>query len=160
MGCDTKRPQVTQHQGRPESERYGHYPHALPSLPHTQPRPNSCIRRRSTSRRLLRGYRTSKAPDPQRLNLLRLAGHLVWRSRAANCAHARVEIAGGMNNRVDALSLLPNALALKYLRRSPWRQIGLILPLKSPTSPAPRRRAHDRRVRARWARRSHQSRPE
>jgi hypothetical protein len=35
MGCDTKRPQVTQHQGRSESERYGHYPHALASLPHT-----------------------------------------------------------------------------------------------------------------------------
>src|SRR5258707_10715834 len=35
MGCDTKRPQVTQLQGRSESERYGHYPHALASLPHT-----------------------------------------------------------------------------------------------------------------------------
>src|ERR1700726_463180 len=35
MGCDTQRPQVTQHQRRSESERYGHYPHALASLPHT-----------------------------------------------------------------------------------------------------------------------------
>src|SRR5262245_38368843 len=35
MGCDTKRPQVTQHQGRSESERYGHNPHAFASLPHT-----------------------------------------------------------------------------------------------------------------------------
>jgi hypothetical protein len=34
MGCDAKRSQVT-HQGRSESERYGHYPHALASLPHT-----------------------------------------------------------------------------------------------------------------------------
>jgi hypothetical protein len=31
MRCDTKRPQ----QGRSESERYGHYPHVLASLPHT-----------------------------------------------------------------------------------------------------------------------------
>jgi hypothetical protein len=35
MRRDTKRPRVTQHQGRSESERYGHYPHALASLPHT-----------------------------------------------------------------------------------------------------------------------------
>src|SRR5258707_6989625 len=35
MRCDTKRPQVTQHPGRSESERYGHYPHALASLAHT-----------------------------------------------------------------------------------------------------------------------------
>src|SRR5258708_17716391 len=35
MGCGIKRPQVTQHQGRSESERYDHYPHALASLPHT-----------------------------------------------------------------------------------------------------------------------------
>ena len=32
MGCCTKRPQVTQHQGRDESER-GHYPHISVSLP-------------------------------------------------------------------------------------------------------------------------------
>src|SRR5258706_14904871 len=32
MGCGIKRPHVTQHQGRSESERYGHYPHALASL--------------------------------------------------------------------------------------------------------------------------------
>ena len=36
MGCGTKRPQVTQHQGRSESERYGHYPHDLASLPQRQ----------------------------------------------------------------------------------------------------------------------------
>src|SRR5260370_14467482 len=35
MGCGIKRPQVTQHQGRSESERYGHYPHASASLPQT-----------------------------------------------------------------------------------------------------------------------------
>ena len=35
MCYDTKRPKVTQHQGRSESERYGHYPHALASLPYT-----------------------------------------------------------------------------------------------------------------------------
>jgi hypothetical protein len=35
MGCGTKRPQVTQHQGRPESER-GHYPHTSASLPQSQ----------------------------------------------------------------------------------------------------------------------------
>src|SRR5882757_2280554 len=35
MRCNTKCPQVTQHQGRSDSERYGHYPHALASLPHT-----------------------------------------------------------------------------------------------------------------------------
>lgn len=31
MGCGTQRPQATQHQGRPESER--HYPHVSASLP-------------------------------------------------------------------------------------------------------------------------------
>jgi hypothetical protein len=36
MGCGTKRPRVTQHQGRPESERYGHFPHASASLPQKQ----------------------------------------------------------------------------------------------------------------------------
>src|SRR5258708_8664035 len=41
MRCDTKRPQVTQHQGRSESERYGHYPHASPPPSHTHPPPNS-----------------------------------------------------------------------------------------------------------------------
>jgi hypothetical protein len=35
MGCGTKRPQVTQHQGRSESER-GHYPHTSASLPQSQ----------------------------------------------------------------------------------------------------------------------------
>src|ERR1700737_4306511 len=35
MGCGIKRPRVTQHQGRSESERYGHYPHASASLPQT-----------------------------------------------------------------------------------------------------------------------------
>jgi hypothetical protein len=35
MGCGIKRPQVTQHQGRSESERHGHYPHASASLPQT-----------------------------------------------------------------------------------------------------------------------------
>ena len=35
FGCSTRRPQVAQHQGRFESERYGHYSHALASLPHT-----------------------------------------------------------------------------------------------------------------------------
>jgi hypothetical protein len=35
MGCGIKRPQVTQHQGRSESERYSHYPHASASLPQT-----------------------------------------------------------------------------------------------------------------------------
>src|ERR1700692_1490560 len=35
MGCSTKRPQVTQHQGRSESER-GHYPHTSASLPQIQ----------------------------------------------------------------------------------------------------------------------------
>ena len=29
LGCSTRRPQITQHQGRSESERYGHYPHAF-----------------------------------------------------------------------------------------------------------------------------------
>src|SRR6202040_1885364 len=36
MGSGIKRPQVTQHQGRSESERYGHCPHASASLPRTQ----------------------------------------------------------------------------------------------------------------------------
>src|SRR5258707_2710380 len=36
MCCATKRPQVTQHQGRSESERCGHYPHASASLPQRQ----------------------------------------------------------------------------------------------------------------------------
>src|SRR5258707_11509928 len=36
IGCDTKRPQATQHHSRTESERYGHYPHALASLPQSQ----------------------------------------------------------------------------------------------------------------------------
>jgi hypothetical protein len=31
LGCGTERPQVTQHQGRSESER-GHYPHTSASL--------------------------------------------------------------------------------------------------------------------------------
>src|SRR6202023_1285423 len=35
IGCGTKRPQVTQHQGRSESERC-HYPHASASLPQRQ----------------------------------------------------------------------------------------------------------------------------
>ena len=35
MGCGTKRPHVTQHQGRSESER-GHYPHTSASLPQSQ----------------------------------------------------------------------------------------------------------------------------
>jgi hypothetical protein len=35
-GCGTKRPRVAQHQGRSESERYGHYPHASASLPQRQ----------------------------------------------------------------------------------------------------------------------------
>src|SRR5277367_1868723 len=35
MGCGTKRHQVTQHQGRSESER-GHYPHTSASLPQSQ----------------------------------------------------------------------------------------------------------------------------
>src|ERR1700731_2112938 len=35
MGCGTKRPQVTQHLGRSESER-GHYPHTSASLPQSQ----------------------------------------------------------------------------------------------------------------------------
>jgi len=35
MGCGTKRPQVTQHQGRSESKR-GHYPHTSASLPQSQ----------------------------------------------------------------------------------------------------------------------------
>jgi hypothetical protein len=46
MRCGTEHPHVTQHQGR--SESCGHHPHASASLPH---RPNSDIRRRSTSRR-------------------------------------------------------------------------------------------------------------
>jgi hypothetical protein len=33
LGCATKRPQVTQQQGRSESERCGHSPHASASLP-------------------------------------------------------------------------------------------------------------------------------
>jgi hypothetical protein len=36
LGYATKRPQVTQHQGRSESERCGHYPHASASLPQRQ----------------------------------------------------------------------------------------------------------------------------
>jgi hypothetical protein len=36
MGWGTKCPQVTQHQGRSESERYGHHPHASTSLPQRQ----------------------------------------------------------------------------------------------------------------------------
>src|SRR5438874_13451811 len=68
MGCCTKRPQVTQHQARSESERYGHYPHALASLPHTAwiqlGHPAT-----SDFAPLLRVYRTSKAPDPQCLIL-------------------------------------------------------------------------------------------
>ncbi len=35
MRCDTKYPRVAHHQGGSESERYGHYPHALASLPHS-----------------------------------------------------------------------------------------------------------------------------
>jgi hypothetical protein len=38
MSCDTRRSQVTQHQGRSESERYGHCPHASASLPTTDMR--------------------------------------------------------------------------------------------------------------------------
>ena len=42
MIYNTKYLQVTQHQGRSESERYGHYPHALASLPHSlDPTPTS-----------------------------------------------------------------------------------------------------------------------
>src|SRR5262249_21055295 len=33
LGCSTRRPQVTQHQGCSESERYGHFPHDSASLP-------------------------------------------------------------------------------------------------------------------------------
>src|ERR1700726_2791324 len=38
ISCGTKRPQVTQHQCRSESERYGHFPHASASLPTTDMR--------------------------------------------------------------------------------------------------------------------------
>src|SRR5258707_7591490 len=68
MRCDTQRPQVTQHQGRSESERYGHYPHALASLLHTA---WTQLGHPATFEfaPLLRAYRTSKAPDPQRFIL-------------------------------------------------------------------------------------------
>jgi hypothetical protein len=36
LGCCSKGPQVTQHQGRSKSERYGHYLHASASLPQRQ----------------------------------------------------------------------------------------------------------------------------
>jgi hypothetical protein len=68
MRCDTKRPQITQYQGRSESECYGHYPHALVSLPHTT---YTQFGHPATFDFAppLRVYRTSKAPDPQRLIL-------------------------------------------------------------------------------------------
>jgi len=36
LSCATKRPQATQHQGRSESQRCGHCPHASASLPRRQ----------------------------------------------------------------------------------------------------------------------------
>ncbi len=72
MRCNTKCPRVTQHQGGSESERYGRYPHAWPPC-HTQPGPNPDILRRFDFAPL-RVYRTSKAPDPQRLILCRISG--------------------------------------------------------------------------------------
>jgi hypothetical protein len=61
--CGTKRAQVTQNQSR--SQSYDHYPHALASLPHTQPRPNSDLRQRSLSRRCPGHSRHQARPDPR-----------------------------------------------------------------------------------------------
>jgi hypothetical protein len=47
MGWGTQRPQVTQHQGRSESERYGQYPHASASSPTTDMRLNCGHKTRS-----------------------------------------------------------------------------------------------------------------
>jgi hypothetical protein len=48
MGCGIKRPQASQHQGRSESERCGHYPHFLGLLEANQRAPahdrSSCAR--------------------------------------------------------------------------------------------------------------------
>jgi hypothetical protein len=62
MRRGTKRAQATQDQGR--SQSYDRYPHALTSLPHA-----ACpqLQRCSSSCRCQWAYRTSNAPEPQRL---------------------------------------------------------------------------------------------
>ncbi len=63
MRCGTKRAQVAQDHGC--SQSYDRYPHALTSLPHTACNPD--IQRCSSSCRCQWAYRTSNAPEPQRL---------------------------------------------------------------------------------------------
>ena len=77
MRCGAKRAQVTQGEGR--SQSYDRYPHALTSLPHTAC--NSDIQRCSSSCRCQWVYRTSNAPEPQRL--IYEDGRPVRRSEAA-----------------------------------------------------------------------------